>query len=53
MTDNKIPARLTSVFCNSKRPVGKLNDSIRHSLISHILKISPIIDNSVTNWEIL
>ena len=42
----KIPSRLISTYCSSKRPVGRPNYTVRHSMLNHIKKIIPKVDKS-------
>ena len=40
----KIPSRLISAFCPNKRPIGRPNYTIRHSMLNSVKKIIPTAD---------
>ena len=48
MNNDKIPARLLSIVCQGKRPLGRLNTTTRHSMLKDIEKIIPEVNNTGT-----
>ena len=52
ISEEKIPARVLSAWCNLKRPVGRPNISTRFSLLQDIGKIIPNVgkDVSFRSW---
>ena len=52
MKEDRVPARLLSVFYYIKIPVGRPNNSVRRSFVSCIKKIIPFVDDqsSSNTW---
>ena len=46
MNNDKIPARLLSVVCQGKRPLGRPNTTTIHSMLKDVENIIPEVDNT-------